>query len=74
MKRFHVHRHVNNLDQNIAFYSALFNQPPARAEGDYAKWMLEAPPVNFAISKRGASTGLDHLGFQVSSAQASGCC
>ncbi len=68
MKRFHVHLHVNNLDQNIAFYSALFNQPPTRTEGDYAKWMLEDPPVNFAISTRGASTGLDHLGFQVSSA------
>lgn len=68
MKRFHVHLHVNDLDQNIAFYSALFNQPPTRTEGDYAKWMLEDPPVNFAISTRGASTGLDHLGFQVSSA------
>jgi lactoylglutathione lyase len=69
MKRFHVHMHVNDLDKNIAFYSALFNQPPTRTEGDYAKWMLEDPPVNFAISTRGASTGLDHLGFQVSSAE-----
>jgi catechol 2,3-dioxygenase-like lactoylglutathione lyase family enzyme len=68
MKRFHVHLHVNDLDKNIGFYSALFNQPPTRTEGDYAKWMLEDPPVNFAISTRGASTGLDHLGFQVSSA------
>ena len=68
MKRFHVHLHVNDLDKNIGFYSALFNQPPTRTEGDYAKWMLEDPPVNFAISTRGTSTGLDHLGFQVSSA------
>lgn len=68
MKRFHVHMHVNDLDKNIAFYSALFNQLPTRTEGDYAKWMLEDPPVNFAISTRGTSTGLDHLGFQVSSA------
>ena len=68
MKRFHVHLHVNDLDKNIGFYSALFNQPPTRTESDYAKWMLEDPPVNFAISTRGTSTGLDHLGFQVSSA------
>lgn len=68
MKRFHVHLHVNDLDKNIGFYSALFNQPPTRTEGDYAKWMLEDPPVNFAISTRGTSTGVDHLGFQVSSA------
>ena len=68
MKRFHVHLHVNDLDKNIGFYSALFNQPPTRTEGDYAKWMLEDPPVNFAISTRGTSTGLDHLGIQVSSA------
>jgi catechol 2,3-dioxygenase-like lactoylglutathione lyase family enzyme len=68
MKRFHVHLHVNDLDKNIGFYSALFNQPPTRTEGDYAKWMLEDPPLNFAISTRGTSTGLDHLGFQVSSA------
>lgn len=68
MKRFHVHLHVNDLDKNIGFYSALFNQPPTRTESDYAKWMLEDPPVNFAISTRGTSTGVDHLGFQVSSA------
>jgi catechol 2,3-dioxygenase-like lactoylglutathione lyase family enzyme len=65
MKRFHVHLHVQNLDQNIAFYSALFGLTPARTESDYAKWMLQDPPVNFAISTRGAQTGLDHLGFQV---------
>ncbi|WP_137892177.1 ArsI/CadI family heavy metal resistance metalloenzyme [Ramlibacter sp. 2FC] len=67
MKRFHVHLHVADLDANIRFYSALFHQPPARTEADYAKWMLDDPPVNFAISTRGAAPGLDHLGIQVDS-------
>jgi len=66
MKRFHVHVHVENLEKNIAFYSAMFNQQPARSEADYAKWMLEDPPVNFAISTRGSTPGVDHLGIQVS--------
>lgn len=69
MKRFHVHVHVNDLAQNIAFYSAMFNQAPARTEADYAKWMLEDPPVNFAISTRGQTPGLDHLGIQVESSE-----
>ncbi|MEP6825985.1 MAG: ArsI/CadI family heavy metal resistance metalloenzyme [Ramlibacter sp.] len=69
MKRFHVHMHVNDLPKNIAFYSAMFNQPPARTEADYAKWMLQDPPVNFAISTRGDATGVDHLGIQVASAE-----
>ena len=68
MKRFHVHMHVDDLSKNIAFCSAMFNQPPARTEGDYAKWMLEDPPVNFAISTRGSKPGVDHLGIQVGSA------
>lgn len=67
MKRFHVHVHVNDLAKNIAFYSAMFNQPPARTEADYAKWMLQDPPVNFAISTRGTAAGLDHFGIQVDS-------
>lgn len=67
MKRFHVHIHVNDLAKNIAFYSAMFNHQPARTETDYAKWMLEDPPVNFAISTRGDATGVDHLGIQVDS-------
>lgn len=67
MKRFHVHMHVDDLPRNIAFYTALFDQPPARTEADYAKWMLADPPVNFAISTRGAATGIDHLGIQVDS-------
>jgi len=65
MKRFHVHLHVDNLEQNIAFYSAMFGQQPARTEPDYAKWMLADPPLNFAISTRGNAPGVDHLGFQV---------
>jgi len=69
MRRFHVHLHVNDLDANIRFYSTLFHQPPARTEADYAKWMLEDPPVNFAISTRGAAPGLDHLGIQVDSSE-----
>lgn len=67
MKRFHVHVHVDDLSKNIAFYSAMFGAQPARTEGDYAKWMLEDPPVNFAISTRGTTRGVDHLGIQVSS-------
>ncbi|MFM2052921.1 MAG: hypothetical protein RL456_958 [Pseudomonadota bacterium] len=64
MKRFHVHLHVTDLDRSIAFYSRLFAAAPARVEADYAKWMLDEPAVNFAISTRGAEAGLDHLGFQ----------
>jgi catechol 2,3-dioxygenase-like lactoylglutathione lyase family enzyme len=68
MKRFHVHVHVDNLNKSIAFYSKLFASEPARLEADYAKWMLEDPRVNFAISTRGSKPGLDHLGFQVDDA------
>ena len=68
MKRFHVHVHVDDLAKNIAFYSAMFGQQPARTEPDYAKWMLADPPVNFAISTRGTATGVDHLGIQVETA------
>lgn len=64
MKRFHVHLHVENLAQSIGFYSKLFAAEPTRVEGDYAKWMLEDPRVNFAISTRGRQPGIDHLGFQ----------
>ena len=64
MKRFHVHLHVNDLATSVGFYSKLFATDPARLEGDYAKWMLEDPPVNFAISTRGTQPGIDHLGIQ----------
>ncbi|WP_051676370.1 ArsI/CadI family heavy metal resistance metalloenzyme [Polaromonas glacialis] len=68
MKRFHVHVHVDDLVKSVAFYSKLFASEPARVEADYAKWMLDDPRVNFAISTRGAKPGLDHLGFQVDDA------
>lgn len=69
MKRFHVHLHVDQLDQSIAFYSKLFAAEPTRVEADYAKWMLDDPRINFAISTRGARPGIDHLGFQTDDAQ-----
>jgi lactoylglutathione lyase len=67
MKRFHVHAHVENLAQSIAFYSQLFGTEPTRVEGDYAKWMLDDPRINFAISTWGDKPGVDHLGFQTDS-------
>jgi catechol 2,3-dioxygenase-like lactoylglutathione lyase family enzyme len=68
MKRFHVHLHVADLAGSIGFYSKLFAAEPARHEADYAKWMLEDPPVNFAISTRGRQPGIDHLGIQTDDA------
>jgi catechol 2,3-dioxygenase-like lactoylglutathione lyase family enzyme len=68
MKRFHIHVSVNDLAQSIRFYSTLFGAEPSRVEADYAKWMLEDPRVNFAISKRGQPIGVNHLGFQVDAA------
>jgi hypothetical protein len=67
MKRFHVHAHVEELDKSIAFYSKMFGAEPTRVETDYAKWMLEDPRINFAISTRGAKLGVDHLGIQADS-------
>ena len=64
MKRFHVHAHVEDLPESVAFYSKMFAAEPARLESDYAKWMLEDPRINFAISTRGGKLGVDHLGFQ----------
>jgi catechol 2,3-dioxygenase-like lactoylglutathione lyase family enzyme len=68
MKRFHVHLGVPDLDASIAFYSKLFGTEPAVRKDDYAKWMLDDPRVNFAISDRGARHGLNHLGLQADSA------
>lgn len=70
MKRFHVHIAVDNLQDNIRFYSALFGTEPAIGKADYAKWMLDDPYINFAISARGAKLGLDHVGIQVDSEEA----
>ena len=66
MNRFHVHVRVGSVDKAIPFYSTLFGSNPNVVKPDYAKWMLEDPRVNFAISARGAAaTGVDHLGIQV---------
>jgi catechol 2,3-dioxygenase-like lactoylglutathione lyase family enzyme len=65
MKRLHVHVSVADLAQSIRFYSALFAAEPAVTKPDYAKWMLDDPRVNFAISSRSEAAGLDHLGIQV---------
>jgi len=66
MKRLHVHVAVDNLDQSIGFYSTLFGTSPSVTKDDYAKWMLDDPRVNFAISARdGRAQGVDHLGIQV---------
>jgi hypothetical protein len=68
MKRFHVHVHVHDLDRSIGFYSKMFAAEPTRREADYAKWMLDDPRINFAISTRGGEPGVDHLGIQTDSA------
>ena len=65
MKRFHIHVAVTDLTASLRFYSALFAAEPTVVKSDYAKWMLEDPRVNFAISQRGATPGVDHLGVQV---------
>ena len=70
MKRFHVHIAVDNLQDNIRFYSALFGSEPVISKSDYAKWMLDDAFINFAISARGAKQGLDHVGIQVDSDEA----
>src|ERR1700758_3503172 len=67
MKRFHVHVAVSNLQESVRFYSAMFGTEPAVVKDDYAKWMLDDPRMNFAISTRGRRPGLDHLGIQVES-------
>ncbi len=64
MKRFHVHVAVEDLNKSVAFYSDLFGMKPTVERPDYAKWMLEDPRVNFAISSRGNKPGVNHLGFQ----------
>lgn len=68
MKRLHVHITVNDLDANIRFYSSIFGAQPDVKKDDYAKWQLEDPRVNFAVSARGAKAGVEHLGIQVESA------
>ena len=65
MKRLHVHVVVQDLGESVRFYSTLFAAEPTVIKDDYAKWMLEDPRVNFAISNRGGRPGVDHLGIQV---------
>ncbi len=67
MKRFHVHIAVADLAHSLRFYAKLFGAEPSVVKADYAKWMLDDPRVNFAISSRDARPGLNHLGFQVES-------
>ncbi|MFN3545465.1 MAG: ArsI/CadI family heavy metal resistance metalloenzyme [Thiobacillus sp.] len=69
MKRLHVHVAVDDLAASIEFYSTMFAAEPTVTKSDYAKWMLDDPRVNFAISARGAPVGLNHLGVQVESAE-----
>ena len=69
MKRFHVHLAVENLADSVGFYSELFGAPPTVQRDDYAKWMIDDPRVNFAISSRGHKPGINHLGFQAENEQ-----
>lgn len=70
MNRFHVHLNVTDLEASLRFYTGLFATPPTVLESDYAKWMLDDPRVNFAISRTGRAAGIDHLGIQADSAEA----
>lgn len=67
MKRFHVHVRVQNLTESIAFYNALFDAQPTVVKADYAKWMLEDPRINYAISTGHSQHGIEHLGLQLDS-------
>ena len=69
MKRLHVHVSVGDISQSVKFYSTLFAAEPTVIKPDYAKWMLDDPRLNFAISARGTQAGLDHLGIQVETAE-----
>ena len=67
MKRFHVHISVDSIEASVKFYNTLFGQAASVQKSDYAKWMLDDPRINFAISQRGAKAGLDHFGLQLDS-------
>ncbi len=68
MKRFHIHVGVKDLESSVQFYSILFGQKPVKLKPDYAKWLLDDPRINFAISTRTGEVGVDHLGIQVEEA------
>ena len=74
MKRFHVHVAVDDLDATIKFYSTVFGMAPTVRKPDYAKWMVDDPRINFAISKGTGAPGIDHLGMQVDSDEELTCC
>ena len=75
MKRFHVHVSVGDLNQSIQFYTERFGRQPSVLKIDYARWMLDDPRVNFAISQRGAAPGVQHLGIQAEDrAELEACC
>ena len=65
MKRFHIHVGVKDIETSVQFYSTLFGQQPMKQKEDYAKWLLEDPRLNFAISTRSGDLGVNHLGIQV---------
>ncbi len=69
MKRFHIHVSIDDLKKSVGFYSKMFGCEPTKQKEDYAKWMLDDPKINFAISSRGAKPGIDHLGFQTENAE-----
>ena len=64
MAKMHIHVSVDNLEKSIKFYNSLFGSKPSKQKKDYAKWELEAPKINLAISERGTKPGVDHLGLQ----------
>ena len=68
MSRLHIHIAVDDIERNIRFYSAMFGAEPTLIKDDYAKWDLADPAVNFAISTRARTTGIDHIGIQANSA------
>ena len=65
MKRFHIHVAVENIEKSVQFYSTLFGAQPIKLKDDYAKWLLDDPRLNFAISTRSETLGVNHLGIQV---------
>ena len=69
MKRVHVHIGVKNLEEAIRFYSGLFNSEPVKTKPGYAKWLLDDPAINLAVSTQSSKQGIDHLGIQVDDSQ-----
>lgn len=65
MKRLHVHVSVENIEESVKFYTAMFGAGPVKQKPDYAKWLINEPSVNFAISAKGRAPGFDHFGIQV---------